>query len=247
MKSSKFYVLVVLLTSYFTLYTIDVNAWGSTGHRVVAQVAYMHLTKKAHKRVDAVLGKQGMVYWAKWADDLRNDTIYSESKEWHYQDEPTGGLLFEKYDSLLAVLKNNPKDADALKFIVHLTGDRYCPSHRGKQADLGMNLVKVKWFGKETNMHNVWDEGIIDHEGYSYSEYAQMLEDQLGSYRSELEHLTMEEADSQTVQLTHRIYYYQPLWNGNGYQYVYDWQQDLHYQLYAAGIRLAQVLNSIYK
>lgn len=237
----------LFITFLFTFSCVEVNAWGLTGHRVVAQVAYMHLTKKAQKQVDSVLGKRGMVYWSKWADEIRNDTLYPGSDEWHFQDEPTGGLLYEKYDSLLNVLTTHPTDRDALRFIVHLTGDRYSPVHVAKKKDLGMNLVKVNWRGTASNMHKVWDEGIIDGEGYSYTEYAQMLEDVLGSYRAGLEGVSIEEADSVTKQLTHRIYAYQPLWNGNEYQYIYHWREDVHFQLYAAGIRLAQTLNLIYQ
>ena len=248
MKNSKFYLLLTFLTLNFTLYTLDVNAWGLTGHRVVAEVAYHHLTKKAHKKVDQVLGKHGMVYWAKWADEIRSDsTLYPGSDVWHYQDDPIGGELFVKYDSLVAVLTQNPNDTDALKFVIHLTGDRYCPSHLAKTEDAGMNKIKTMWFGRPSNMHKVWDEGIVDGEGYSYTEYAQMLEDKYGHQRAELEKLTLDEATAQTQQLTQRIYAYQEQWNEKTYQYIYEWRDEVQYQLYAAGIRLAQVLNAIYK
>lgn len=238
---------IILLVFLLALSTAKVQAWGLTGHRVVAQVAYMHLTKKAHKKVDQVLGKNGMVYWAKWADEIKSDTIYPGSDVWHYQDDPIGGELFVKYDSLVAVLTQNPNDVDALKFVVHLTGDRYNPAHLAKTEDAGMNKIKVKWFGRQTNMHSVWDDCIVDSEGYSYTEYAQMLEDMYGAQRAELEKLTLEEATAQTRQLVHRIYEYQEQWDGNAYQYIYAWRDDVRFQLYAAGIRLAQVLNSIYK
>lgn len=248
MKSNRFYVFLTLLILHFTLYTIDVNAWGLTGHRVVAEVAYMHLTKKAHKKVDQILGKHGMVYWAKWADEIRSDTtLYPGSDVWHYQDDPVGGELFVKYDSLVAVLMQNPNDVDALKFIVHLTGDRYNPAHLAKTEDAGMNKIKIMWLGKPTNMHKVWDEGIVDSEGLSYTEYAQMLEDMYGHQRAELEKLTLEEATAQTLLLTRRIYEYQEQWDGNAYRYVYEWRDEVRWQLYAAGIRLAQVINLIYK
>lgn len=246
MKKSKKFLLLTLLTLSFTLYTVDIKAWGLTGHRVVAEVAYMHLTKKAHKKVDQVLGKNGMVYWAKWADEIKSDTIYPGSDVWHYQDDPVGGELFVKYDSLVSVLIQNPSDTDALKFVVHLTGDRYNPAHLAKTEDAGMNKIKVKWFGRQTNMHKVWDECIVDEEGYSYTEYAQMLENIYGDQRTELEKITLEEATAQTQQLTQRIYEFQEQWDGNAYRYFYEWRDDVRFQLYAAGIRLAQVINSIY-
>lgn len=245
---SKKFVLLLLVIGVLPFYTSTVRAWGLTGHRVVAEVAYHHLTKKAHKKVDQVLGKHGMVYWAKWADEIRSDsTLYPGSDVWHYQDDPIGGELFVKYDSLVTVLTQNPNDTDALKFVVHLTADRYNPAHLAKTEDAGMNKIKIMWFGSPSNMHKVWDEGIVDSEGYSYSEYAQMLEDKYSHQRAELEKLTLEEATVQTKQLIHRIYEYQEQWNGNAYQYIYEWRDEVRWQLYAAGIRLAQVLNAIYR
>lgn len=246
MNKSRNYLLLAVLT-VFVLNASNVLAWGPKGHRIVAEVAYMHMSKKAIKNVDKVLGKHGMVYWAAWADELKSDTIYAGSGVWHYQDEPEGGELFVRYDSLMGVLTQNPKDTDALRFIVHLTGDRYCPCHMAKTSDAGMNKIKVMWFGQSTNMHSVWDDKIIDGEGYSYTEYAQMLEDMLGTQRASLEQVTMEEATAQTRALVHQVYDYQEQWNGNAYKYIYDFKDELHFQLYAAGVRLAQILNVIYQ
>ncbi len=176
MKKSRKSLLLAVLT-LLVLNTSDVLAWGQKGHRIIAEVAYKHMSKRAIKNVDKVLGKHGMVYWAAWADEIKSDTIYKEASVWHYQDDPVGGELFARYDSVVAVVKQNPKDLDALRFLVHFTGDRYCPCHLAKTSDLGMNTIKVKWFGVPTNMHSVWDDKIIDREGYSYTEYAQMLED----------------------------------------------------------------------
>lgn len=244
-KSKKSLLLAVLIA--FVFCPSNVFAWGPRGHRIIAEVAYKHMTKRAIKKVDSVLGKHGMVYWAAWADEIKSDTIYKGADVWHYQDDPTGGELFARYDSVIAVLQQNPKDVDALRFLVHFTGDRYCPCHLAKTSDAGMNAIKVKWFGSPTNMHSVWDDKIIDCEGYSYTEYAQMLEDQLGAQRKTLEQLTIEEATEQTRELVRQIYAYQDQWNGNGYKYVYDFKDEVHLQLYAAGIRLAQTLNSIYR
>lgn len=62
-----------------------------------------------------------------------------------------------------------------------------------------------------------------------------------------LEKVTIEEATEQTRELIRQIYKYQEQWNGNGYKYVYDFKDELHFLLYAAGIRLAQTLNEIYR
>ncbi|MCJ8345577.1 S1/P1 nuclease, partial [bacterium] len=61
---------------------------------------------------------------------------------------------------------------EALKWLVHLLGDIHQPLHAGKAKDQGGNLVKVKWFGEKSNLHEVWDQKIIDFQQLSYTEFS---------------------------------------------------------------------------
>ena len=179
--------ILIILFSFLTV--APGFAWGPKGHRIVAQVAYNHLTRKAQRSVDAVLGKHGIIYWSTWPDEIKSDEkVYPTSYDWHFQDldanmtdsaviavltdYPThGGNLYRMTDSLINALKKNPYDADALVFIVHLT-DRFCPMHMGHEHDRGGNSVRCKWFESSTNLHSIWDVSLIEYKGYSYSEYA---------------------------------------------------------------------------
>lgn len=238
-------------------------AWGKTGHRVVAQVAYNHLNCVARFRVDKILGKQGMVYAANWADEIKSDTIYPNSHDWHYQDfnpgmddssvvatlshyPAEGGNLFRALDSLAAVLRHNPKDSDALRFVVHLMGDRFCPMHTAHLDDLGGNRVRLNWFKQPSNLHSVWDDGIISYVGYSYSEYAEYLELKFGARKRQVRKMSWAEITLANYQLCNQIYAYQESWDGNCYRYVYDFAPAVDWQLYVGGIRLAMLLNEIY-
>jgi len=239
-------------------------AWGPEGHRIIAQVAYNYMTKKAVKQVDKVLGTHGMVYWATWADEIRSDTIYPNSFDWHFQDlEPAmtdsevaavltdypavGGNLYRTLDSLYSLLQKDKTNRDALRFLVHLSGDRYCPMHHGHISDKGGNTIKLKWFGTQTNLHRVWDEDLIRFRGYSVTEYAQLLVDIYGEERKVIEHTSPEEQLINLYHITEAIYAYQQTWNGNVYNYVYRWKEPMERQLYTAGLRLAMVLNELYK
>ena len=51
----------------------------------------------------------------------------------------------------------------------------------------------------------------------------------------------------ETYHITDAIYHYQEIWDGNTYHYIYTWHEPMERQLYTAGIRLAQLLNKIYK
>ena len=239
-------------------------AWGQKGHRIVAQVAYDNLTNKARKQIDAVLGKHGMIYISAWADEIKSDTIYPQSHDWHYQDldggltdaqvvamltdyPEEGGNMFRALDSLALELTAHKDNYDALAFYVHLYADRFCPMHVAHLDDKGGNAVKMKWFGQNTNLHSVWDAKIIDSKGFTYTEYANYLHDMYGNKKKAVMKLTDEETILQTYHVTDEIYQYHTTWNGNAYHYSYHWMDEMEWQLYTAGVKLAQSLNAIYK
>lgn len=239
-------------------------AWGAKGHRIIAQVAYDNLTNKTRKQVDAVLGKHGMIYLAAWADEIKSDTIYPQSYDWHYQDldggltdeqvvamltdYPTmGGNMFRVLDSLAVELMNNKDNHDALAFYVHLYADRFCPMHVAHLDDKGGNAVKMKWFGQNTNLHSVWDGKIIDGKGFTYTEYAQYLHDVYGKQKKAVMKMNDEETILMTYHLTDDIYTYHSTWNGNAYHYSYYWMDEMEWQMYVGAVKLAQALNAIYK
>lgn len=252
-----------IILCIFTLMAEQLLAWGATGHRIVTQIAYDNLNCRARHRVDRILGERGIVYWSTWADNIKSDTIYPNSHDWHYQDyDPgmsdsaviatltdypkVGGNLLRAMDSLISLLHHEPNNADALKFVVHLMGDRFCPMHTGHLDDLGGNRVMVEWFRQPRNLHWIWDEGIINAVGYSYTEYAEYIEHRYADQRRAIRRMTWEELLLHNYHFTERIYAYQQTWNGNGFVYVYHFSAEMEWQLYAAGIRLAMLLNEIY-
>lgn len=247
-----------------TFFATEAFAWGQKGHRIIAEVAAQYMTTKARKKTDALLGHHGLVYWSNFADEIKSDTIYRDSYDWHFQDldaglsdsvivamradyPSVGGRLFEKLDSLTDVLRYHPNDTAALWFVVHLMGDYYCPMHMAHLADKGGNMVKIKWFNERTNLHAVWDSKLIEARGYSYSEYVQFLMDVYGSERRVIEQKTEAELLLDNYNLCNAIYAYQTDWNGNTYHYVYHWHAAMEHQLYTAAVRLAKRMNEIYK
>lgn len=249
---------------FLTISFLSAFAWGAKGHRIIAQVAYDNLNNKTRKQVDAVLGKHGMIYLAAWADEIKSDTIYPQSYDWHYQDldggltdeevvamlkdyPEVGGNMFRVLDSLALELKNHPDNHDALAFYVHLYADRYCPMHVAHLDDKGGNAVKMKWFGQNTNLHSVWDGKIIDSKGFTYSEYANYLHDVYGPKKKEVMKLNAEQTILMTYHLTDQIYQYHTTWNGNAYHYTYHWMDEMEWQMYVGGVKLAQQLMEIFK
>ncbi|MBR1381301.1 MAG: S1/P1 nuclease, partial [Paludibacteraceae bacterium] len=163
----------------------------------------------------------------------------------HYPAE--GGNLFRAMDSLVAVLKAGKGDVHTLRFVIHLSGDRYCPMHTAHMDDKGGNTVKMKWFGRDTRLHTVWDTHLIESQGYSYTEYAAKLENEYQWRKKTIQTMCEEELLLHNYHFTEAIYAYQQTWDGNTYHYIYRWHTEMEQQLYIAGIRLAQLLNEIYK
>lgn len=249
-------------------HSLPVLAWGQEGHRIIAKIAYDNLSSKAKKGVDKVLGKRGMIYWANWPDEIKSDTIYPQSIKdgWHYQDfngglsddviasslifyPEEGGNLFRALDSIVRSFTGGDESNHTLRFIIHLSGDRYCPMHIAHQDDKGGNAVKMSWFSKQnnTNLHTVWDTKLIESQGYSFTEYAQMLEDRYDDQKKAILDMSDSELLIQTYHLTEAIYAYQQTWDGNTYHYIYRWHEPMEKQLYIAGIRLARLLNDLWR
>ena len=259
---------IILCVACACLQSLPVFGWGQEGHRIIAKIAYDNLSGKARKTVDKTLGKQGMIYWSNWPDEIKSDTIYAESIRdgWHYQDfaggmsdslvldalvhYPTeGGNMFRALDSLKQVLKDKKGDVHTLRFFVHISSDKYCPMHLAHMDDKGGNAVRMAWFSKNTNtnLHAVWDTKLIESQGYSYTEYAEKLELEYAWLKKDIMAMSEEELVLRNYHFTEAIYEYQQTWDGNTYHYIYRWHMPMEEQLYIAGIRLAKALNELYK
>src|SRR5262249_28191973 len=103
---------------------------------------------------------------------------------WHYVDCPLDapryddkyagvtaekGYLVPKIRELRVTLKDRSKSVEerrqALRFLVHFVEDLHMPLHVGENHDRGGNSLQVRWFDQGSNLHRVWDSGIIDHTG----------------------------------------------------------------------------------
>jgi nuclease S1 len=47
------------------------------------------------------------------------------------------------------------------RFLVHLIEDLHMPMHVGENHDKGGNTLQVRFFDQGSNLHSVWDNGII--------------------------------------------------------------------------------------
>ncbi|MGC6421306.1 MAG: S1/P1 nuclease [Flavobacteriaceae bacterium] len=236
--------------------------WGQTGHRVVGAIADAHLTRTARKQINQLLDGQSLALVSTYADEIKSDSLYDAYKPWHYINIPftetyagqatsTKGDLAQGITYCLKQLKNprNPKEARAfyLKLLVHLVGDLHQPLHIGKSEDRGGNRFWVKWFGRKSNLHRVWDSQLIDSYQMSYSEITQN--------RASLSHTQIENIQKgsianwiqETRQITFDIYAHTQKDQNLGYGYRYRYMNIVREQLQKGGLRLAALLNTIFK
>lgn len=162
-----------------------------------------------------------------------------------------------------APLLNGSLEATALAFLVHTVGDLHQPLHAGRGSDSGGNKIKVKWFGSFTNIHSVWDRGLIESEHLSFTEYATFL-DQASeenikkwqrsgpmSWAEESKKIAGEIADKMTkpesdTKSPRSIYDSGSGLPGLGSSYAHDWVPVLNERMLQGGIRLAGLLNLIF-
>lgn len=152
------------------------NAWGSQGHQVIARLALAQLTPKARAEVDRLLAREPgetLVSISTWADEHKNPA----TARWHYINFPRDSCVFDterdcpdgqcvvaainRQSAVFASKTADDKRLNALKYLVHLVGDVYQPLHAGYLDDKGGNKYQLQAFMRGSNLHALWDSGII--------------------------------------------------------------------------------------
>lgn len=171
--------------------TLILVSWGGVGHKTVATIAENHLTPAAKSSIKALLGDQSIADIASWADDARNTPEYKSTGPEHYVDLPLG-YDFAKFSAEVKnqqddnvykaiikcenELKSNTVSKEekviALKFLVHFIGDSHQPMHVSRAEDKGGNSIQVQFNGKGSNLHSLWDSGLISREGKTFDQMA---------------------------------------------------------------------------
>ena len=235
--------------------------WGQNGHRATGKIAENHLNKKAKKRIDKLLKGQSLAFVSTYADEIKSDSAYRKYYSWHYVNmdleesyadatkNPKGDLV-TGINKCIEVLKDtNSSEEDKsfhLKMLVHFVGDLHQPMHIGQKEDKGGNAIQVEWFGKETNLHAVWDTKMIENWNMSYLELADNAKDVSKKQIAAIEAGTLIEWVDETHELTKKIYKSAEVGENLRYRYSYDYFGIVRDQLQIGGIRLAKILNDIF-
>jgi nuclease S1 len=169
--------LIILITLQTTS---SVWAWGRLGHRVISQFAEKQLTPKAKAAIAELLEPgESLADASTWADENRGRLPKTAPR--HYVDVPldeprydarfsgevsTKGCVVDKINEFRLTLRDPNKPAAdrrfALRFLVHCVEDMHQPCHVGDNGDKGGNRTQVRFFDRGTNMHALWDSGMIE-------------------------------------------------------------------------------------
>ena len=180
----------LLLAAPFAFAVPVAVAWGPQGHRTIGAIADRLLTPEAHAQLLQILaddrdkfgnpsGRTTLEAVSVWADEVRGTA--ADRPSWHYDDFPVCGTAdkarycpdgqcnTEQLKRLIAVLGETHAPArerdEALKWIVHLSGDIHQPLHAADNADQGGNRVAVALEGVHTRgretLHRAWDGDLV--------------------------------------------------------------------------------------
>jgi len=247
-----------------------VDAFGAVGHSIVADIASSLLTARATAVVNSYLPTKTMQSVSSVPDDYDHSTDGKWSEPLHFIDmnrnqteyEPkincdplcvVGGIqnytlrLIANYTATLT------QEPNALIFLIHFLGDVHQPLHVGWADDLGGNTIKCQFYGKNTELHAVWDTAMITRYNGNWAAFSQELQAAIKADPTILEKYTKDMnpvtwANESFGFVKTDVYVGVVGVNPNLADDYYNRNLPLVKQrLMAAGIRLGTLLNAIFK
>ena len=251
----KLIAVTTLLVSFLT--ATPAHAWGGDGHRIVAALAYAQLSPSARKEVDRLLALEAgetLESISTWADEHRSPA----TAPWHYvnfprtscsyepdRDCPDGHCVVAAIEKQVKVLNNAFSDEDrlkALKYVVHFVADVHQPLHAGYLDDKGGNTYQLQAFMRGSNLHALWDVGLIKN-----------LSDDAGSTvkrllvlgaNQKVSDVTMAKAAEESCRFVSMEGFYPS--RSVGSDYIQKFTPVMEQRLVLAGARLARLLNGLW-
>jgi len=251
---------LIYTISLLLLINSHAPGWGLTGHRVIGSITEDYLSKKAAKKIERILKEESIAMAGNYMDEIRSEPKYKFLDPWHYCTIPDG-MTYEEAgtpeegDVIMAIRKLTEElktknftlgdESFTLKLLIHLIGDIHQPLHVGNGEDRGGNDVRVEYFWNNSNLHRVWDSGIIDRQQLSYTEYTQWINHASAEEITQWQNSGVMDWAMESVSLR-TVLYQLPESKKINYRYNYENIDLVNLRLLQAGIRLAGILNEIY-
>jgi len=225
---------------------------------VVANLATAQLTPKAKAAVDRLLALEPGATLASismWADEHKNPTTGA----WHYVNFPRDSCTYdvqrecpdgkcvvgaiERQTAVLASGASDEQRLTALKYIVHLEADVHQPLHAGYADDRGGNQYQLQAFKRGSNLHSLWDTGLIRNLNEDVDTMSARLS-RLSTSGASAD-LAPSHAAEESCKIVASLGFYPE--RKVGPEYIEKFTPVLEQRLVTAGARLAGVLNRAFK
>lgn len=240
------------------------HAWGPQGHRVAGALTAVYLQPAAAAAVAGILGDESLADASTWPDRMRGNPApfwQRTAGAWHYvkvppeataydpAGAPARGDAFTALRAFRAELQDPAtppaRRALALRFALHIIQDLHQPLHVGGRDDRGGNAFSVTFDGRRSNLHRVWDSGLLGAAGRSDAGWLRRLRSRhqealAGPWQSPEPLLWMEES----LLLSRSIY---PASRRLGDDYLRQHLPAAERRLAQAGARGAAWLNALYE
>ncbi len=190
-----FWVILPTVGAAFLLLGLDrpALAWGRMGHRASARLAESRLSPQARAIIrDLLEPGESLADASTWADE--NNREIRGSAGWHFVNVPVsaqhydprdcrrGGCVVSKITEFRGALldphASRSRRRMALRFYIHLVQDLHQPMHVADRNDRGGNNLQLR-YGRydNTNLHQIWDSGLLYQGFRNEGELVRKLED----------------------------------------------------------------------
>jgi hypothetical protein len=257
MKINKLIIGVVTAAMSF-----QVLSWGQVGHRVTGAIAEQYLTPEAQLAISQLLINEDLAEASTYADEMRSNPSkfwQKTANPWHYVNvfdgktysdvspPPEGNAVtaLEMFSKQLKSTQSSFIEKQlALRFIVHIIGDLHQPFHAGNGKDKGGNDVKLKFFWEDSNLHRVWDSGLIDRQKLSYTEWTQILSRKISEQQAKQWMQTDPQLwIAESAEIRSNVY---PDSDKLSWDYQYQNLPIVKKRLQMGGVRIAAYLNTLF-
>ena len=250
-------------------FSTPAHAWGPQGHEIAARIAADNLTPSARLRISQLLGGDAfdlMVLDSNWADEVRSDR--PQTSAWHYvnievgargydrrRDCPRDNCVVRQIERDIGLLRDPraPRAArlDAFRYLIHFVADLHQPLHAADRHDKGGNSFNVMAGRRRSNLHRVWDQEVVVALGQDTMRVAAGIEGGASpAAKAAMMKGTPADWANESFQVASREIYARLPVNGPvrlPRDYAQREQTVVRQQLLRAGLRLAGILNTIYR
>jgi hypothetical protein len=159
----------------FFFFSLPVHPWGNRGHQLIAQIAKSRLQPEVADMVSHLLGTPDWEKASCWMDEVEKEPRYQYMKPWHFvsfEKDKTyvsgkNPDLVNRLEISLKTVQNRSKYpseyvGEALRSLFHLVGDLHQPLHCGFPSDHCGNDIGINYAGKQVSLHQLWDAVLIE-------------------------------------------------------------------------------------